>query len=110
MAEFIQIQWTCGSIEEARKVCRYLVQEKYVACANITPWVESLFLWNNQLDTVQETKVFLKTRAENYDAVKEVIMQNTSYDLPEILFMKIDGGNKEYLDWLEESIRTFAAK
>ncbi len=43
MPEFIEIHWTSGSIDEARKVARYLVQERYVACAQITPWVESIF-------------------------------------------------------------------
>jgi periplasmic divalent cation tolerance protein len=103
MTDFIQIQWTCGSLEEARKVCRYLVQERYIACANVIPWLESVFMWDNQLDTSQESKVFMKTRAENFEAVKEVILKNCSYDLPEILFFAIDGGQQEYLNWLEES-------
>ena len=103
MTTFIQIQWTCGSVDEARKVCRYLVQERIVACANIVPWIESIFMWDNQLDTAQETKVFLKTRTENFETVKECIIKNTSYELPEILAFTIDQGHDEYMHWLEES-------
>ena len=65
---FIQIYWTCGSLDEARKISRQLVEAKLVACANIIPWVESIFIWNDQLDTSQETKVIFKTRDEHFDA------------------------------------------
>ena len=44
MPEFIEIHWTSGSIDEARKVARYLVQERYVACAQISPWGGDPFL------------------------------------------------------------------
>lgn len=103
MTEFIEIQWTSGSMDEARKVCRYLVQERLVACAQIIPWIESVLMWNNQLETSQESKILLKTRLDNYDKIKEVIQQNASYQVPEIIFTKIEGGNQEFLTWLEDS-------
>jgi len=100
---FIEIHWTSGSLDEARRVCRYLVQERLVAGAQIIPWIESVFLWNNGLDTAQESKIVLKTRYENYDKIKEVIEQNSKYEVPEITWFNIDGGNKAYMDWLQES-------
>ena len=104
MAEFIEIHWTSGSIDEARKISRFLVQERYVACAQIIPWIESIYMWNNQLETTQESKIVMKTRAENYEQIKAIIQENCKYQVPEITFQSIDGGNKEYLDWLLESI------
>lgn len=100
---FIEIHWTSGSMDEARKISRYLVQERLVACAQIVPWIESIYMWNNQLETTQESKVTFKTRLENYNAIKEVIEKNCSYQVPEITYMIMDGGNKLYLDWLETS-------
>lgn len=110
MTTFIQIQWSCGNLEEARKVSRFLVQEQYVACVHIIPQIESIFLWKNQLDTAQETKVSLKTRAENFDAVKEIILERSSYELPEIIATPISNGHKEYLAWLEENTSDFSKK
>ncbi|HEY4831247.1 MAG TPA: divalent-cation tolerance protein CutA [Waddliaceae bacterium] len=103
MTEFIEIRWTSGSMDEARKVCRYLVQERLVACAEIVPWVESVYMWNNQLETTQESKIYLKTRLDKYDEIKEIIIKNCTYQIPQIIYTKIDGGNQEYLNWLEES-------
>ena len=103
MSEFIEIHWTSGSIDEARKISRYLVQERLVACAQITPWIESIYLWNGQLETTQESKILLKTRKELYDLIKKVIMENCTYQVPEITYQNVDGGNEEYLNWMHES-------
>lgn len=101
---FIEIHWTSATLDEARRVARYLVQERYVACAQIIPWFESIVMLDNQLDTTQESKIIFKTRVDNYDKVREVIEQNSKYDIPEITWFKIEGGNASYLKWLEESI------
>ena len=103
MTEYIEIRWTSGSIDEARKVCRYLAQERLVACAQIVPWVESIYMWNNQLETTQESKILFKARLDQFEEIKNVIVQNCTYEVPEITYSLIDGGNQEYLDWLEES-------
>ncbi len=103
MSDLIQIQWTTGSIEEARKVSRYLVQHRMVACAQITPWTESIYMWNNELETEQETKVLLKTTEDRYQEIRQVIEENCKYEVPEITYLKIEGGNDAYLNWVKES-------
>ena len=110
MSEFIMIHWTTGSLDEARKVARYLVQERLVACANIIPWVESIYMWDNQVQSEQETKVRLKTRRDHFDLVREIIESNTKYEVPEVTFTVIDGGNAPYMEWLEESLPNLAVK
>lgn len=104
MTEFIEVSWTSGSLDEARKVSRFLVQERLVACAQIIPWIESIFLWNQQLDTAQESKIVLKTHKDKFDRIKEVILANSSYQVPEITFHTIEGGNEAYLQWLQECV------
>jgi len=102
--KFIEIYWTSGSLDEARKVSRYLVQERLVACAQIVPWIESIYMWNNRLETTQESKVCFKTKHLNYEKIKTVIQENTTYEVPEITYKFIDGGNEAYLNWLNESV------
>ncbi|NGX53982.1 MAG: Divalent-cation tolerance protein CutA [Chlamydiae bacterium] len=97
---FIQIYWTCGNIEEAREISRYLVQNHLVACANIIPKVESIYLWKEKLETGKEVKVIFKTREEKFEAVKEAILARCSYDVPEILQVPITDGHQPYLNWV----------
>lgn len=103
MTDLCQIHWTSGSIDEARKVSRFLVQERLVACAKIIPWVEAIYMWNNQLETSQESKVIFQALTKNFQSIEEIIRANCSYEVPEILLIKIEGGNSDYLAWAEES-------
>ena len=108
MAEhYVEIHWTTGSIDEARKVARYLCQERLIACAQVIPWVESIYMWDNKLQTTQESKVVMKTRRDKFEAIKEVIQKNTTYEVPEIILIQIDDGNKAYFDWIEENTPEF---
>lgn len=106
--EFIEIHWTSGSLDEARRISRLLVQERYVACAQIVPWIESIYQWNNQMETAQESKIILKTCLENYNKIREMIEQNCKYEVPEITWFKIEGGNQLYMDWLRDNIKSFS--
>lgn len=108
MTEFTKISWVCGCIDEARKVARYLVQERLVANAEIIPWIESIVMWNNQLETYQETKVIFKTRKNLIEKVTRVILENSSYQVPEIIYTQIEEGNAPYLTWMDDSIRDYS--
>lgn len=106
MSEFIEVHWTSGSLDEARKISRYLVQERFVACAQIVPWIESIYMWNNRLETAQESKIVMKTRREHYEKIKEIILQNCQYEVPEITYTHIDGINEQYQEWLSSTVLT----
>jgi periplasmic divalent cation tolerance protein len=80
--QFIEITWTSGSLDEARKIARRLVEEKLVACAQITPWIESIYVWNDQLETSQESKVVFKTTLDQYELVAKTIQEHCSYEVP----------------------------
>lgn len=108
MSEYIQIHWTCGGLDEARQIARHLVEKRLAACASIIPWVESIFYWNDQIDTCQESKVIFKTRKELFEAVKNEILKNTKYEVPEILALPILDGNREYLDWVSRQTQAMA--
>jgi periplasmic divalent cation tolerance protein len=103
--EFIQIQWTCGNLEEARRISRELIQKKWVACAQIIPWIESIFMWNDQLDIQQESKVIFKTVRNSYEDVKNFILDHALYEVPEILVTPIIDGHQDYLNWVSENVQ-----
>lgn len=103
MSDFIEIRWTSGSLDEARKIARYLVQERIVASAKIIPWFESIYMWNNQLETTQESLILLITRHDLFEKVKEIIAKNSSYQVPEITYINLDGSSQPFLDWLSDS-------
>lgn len=103
--EWIQIHWTAGSLQDARKISRYLVQERIVAVAKVVPWVESIVLLNNQLETSQETLVQFTTLRSQFSVVEEIIHNQGKFDIVELVAFELQEVNAEYLRWLEENLR-----
>jgi periplasmic divalent cation tolerance protein len=97
--EFVEVRWTSGSIDEARKISRMLVTERLVIHAQIIPWVESIYLLDNKLETTQQSQIILLTEREHCEKICALIKKNSSYEVPEITWMVVGGGNPEYLSW-----------
>ncbi len=100
---FIQIQWTCASIEEAKKICFPLVEQRKVACVSIFPQIESIYVWEGKVVASTEVKVFLKTTKERFAQIQSYILDHCSYRVPEILVFPILDGNPSYLQWMAEA-------
>lgn len=98
----VLILWTCATLEEARRICHELVEKKLVACANIIPHVESIYLWEDKVESGNESKVFLKTLDSHFQQVRDYIREHCSYDVPEVSKITIDAGNPDYLRWVGE--------
>ena len=104
MTGCITIFWTSATVEEARRIGRHLVEKHLVACVNIIPHVESLFFWEGKVESQQEVKVLLKTTKRRFEAVREVIEREASYDVPEVTYVELAGGNKAYVDWVVDCV------
>jgi periplasmic divalent cation tolerance protein len=93
-----------GSLAEARKIARALVDSKLAACVNIVPGLESTYWWQGQVETAAEWMVLIKTVRAKFPAVRELIEELHSYDLPECIELVIEEGSPEYLKWIRDSI------
>lgn len=96
---------TVSSQEEARRIANHLLDKKLAACVNILPHLESIFLWNGKVEESQELLLLIKTTAERYNDVQAEILQQHSYDLPEVLAFDIVDGSADYLNWIAESVK-----
>ena len=94
---------TCGSIAEARKIGRRLVEKKLAACANIVPRVESIYRWKGKVERAREVLVVLKTIANHLPELEREVERTHSYDVPEFIVLPIVAGSQTYLAWLQES-------
>jgi len=96
---------TCSSREEAEKISKTLVEEKLAACVNIISTIKSIFWWEGKIDEAEEHLLIIKTKAEKIENLIAKIKGLHSYSVPEIISLPVLEGNKEYLTWIEKSLK-----
>jgi periplasmic divalent cation tolerance protein len=96
---------TAGSEEEARKIADFLVEHQLAACVNIIPQIESIYRWQGKVASSREWLLLIKTTTGQFAAVGEAIRQLHSYELPECIALNIDDGSREYLEWIDSSLK-----
>ena len=100
---FSLIYVTCQNQVEATSIANKLVKEKLVACANIIDRIKSIYCYNNQIHHDDEVILILKTQSNLFNKVKFKILELHSYKTPCILEIKINNGEKNFLDWIKSS-------
>lgn len=92
--------------DEALTIGTAMVQEKLAACANILDGMESIYRWEEKVETGQEAVLILKTTYNNITKLTRRIKELHSYDVPTIVSINLaeQEGNAEYLNWVVESV------
>ena len=94
---------TFPDAKTARQISDQLVTERFAACANILPSVESIYRWKDNIESGNETLVFFKLSEERQAAFQDKLRSLHPYDVPEIIFVPVAGGLPEYLQWVSEN-------
>jgi len=103
--EYVVLFITAADEEEARLISRVLLEQRKAACINIVPGVSSLFWWQGNIDSTQESLLVVKTRAMLVKEVVQLVKEIHSNDVPEIIALPIVGGNQDYLEWVDGVVR-----
>jgi periplasmic divalent cation tolerance protein len=96
---------TFPDAETASRVAQTLIEEKFAACANLLPAVHSIYRWKDKIETAGEVIVFFKTIQDRQAAFEEKLCSLHPYDVPELIFVKIDSGSRDYLRWVTDNCR-----
>jgi periplasmic divalent cation tolerance protein len=94
---------TCANRKEAEKIARDIVERRLAACVNILP-VRSCYRWNGKIRADREYLIIAKTRSALFTKLKSRILALHSYHLPEIVCLRVEGGYKKYLDWIDSEV------
>jgi periplasmic divalent cation tolerance protein len=94
---------TFPDVETARRISNELVTERFAACANILPAVESVYRWKDKIETGNETLVFFKLSEDRQGAFQKMLRCLHPYEVPEIIFLPVENGLPDYLRWVAES-------
>jgi|SRR5882762_5495187 len=89
--------------EIAQRISNQLVAEKFAACANILPAIESIYRWKEKIETGGETLVLFKLSEDRQSAFQEKLRSLHPYEVPEIIFVPVSGGLPEYVRWVADN-------
>jgi len=93
-----------GSAKDASRLARTLVEERLAACVTVLPGAVSIYRWKGQVETADEVVLLIKTTNEQLAALEKRLKELHSYETPEFLVLKAEGGSEEYLAWLRNSV------
>ena len=95
------VYMTAGSIEEAKSIGQILVGQNLAACVNLFENMTSIYNWEDKLEEGHEVVMIAKTRRALMAELIETVKSHHSYDIPCILELPIQGGNPDFLNWIE---------
>ncbi len=96
------IQTTCSSKKEAKHIATKLIQKRLAACVQIIK-CESIYNWENEICNDKEYLLNIKTKKRNFEKVESKIKELHSYDLPEIIAIKMTNCSNEYKKFIAKS-------
>ena len=101
MTPFSIVYVPCRDEIEAKKIARELIKNREAFCVNIIPNAYSVYTWKGKTEEAEEVLVIAKTRAKLVSKVMKRIKELHSYDLPEIISLKIEKTTPEVEKWLK---------
>jgi len=100
--ELIVVVTSVGTEEQALDVAHALVRARRAACVNILPNVHSVYRWKGRVCDDGEMLLLIKTRASQFEDVREIIQRVNTYELPEVLGYRVDLASPGFAGWIEK--------
>src|ERR1700719_1144541 len=96
---------TCGTLREARRIARVVVEARLAACVSVVlnP-VESVYRWKGKVESSREYLLIMKSTTRRLSELERMVRRMHSYDVPEFLVLPVVSGSREYLRWLVENV------
>ena len=96
---------TCPDPNSADSLAQALVEHRLAACVSILPGVRSIYRWQGAVESSNEVQMLIKTTSERFEALREAILAQHPYELPELIAVEAVAGLDRYLDWIGASTR-----
>ncbi|KAI8994263.1 CutA1 divalent ion tolerance protein-domain-containing protein [Gaertneriomyces semiglobifer] len=94
---------TAPSEVVAKQISRDLVERKLVACVNIVPKIQSVYWWDGKVQEDEEYLMVIKTQSTLVSEINQRLKEKHPYEVPELISLKVEDGNDQYLRWISDS-------
>ncbi len=100
--DLIVVVTSVGTEEQALDVAHALVRARRAACVNIVPNIHSVYRWKGRVCDDGEMLLIIKTRASQFEGVRDTIQKVNTYELPEVLGYRVDKASPGFAQWIEK--------
>ncbi len=104
MTGYLVVLCTAPDSATAERLARRVVESRLAACVNVVTGVVSIYRWKGEVHTDEERLLVIKTHAERWEALRETLVREHPYELPEVLALPVLAGHPPYLQWLDEGV------
>lgn len=88
----------------AERIANALITAKLAACVNIGSACQSVYVWENKVETQTEIPLHIKTSQHCYTKIEALILEMHPYELPDIIVLNVHGGLNRYLQWVNKQL------
>lgn len=100
----ILVYVVCANVDEAKRISRYLLEQRLAACTNMFP-IESAYWWEGKIVEESEAVMIVKTVEANFDKVKQAVLRLHSYKVPAVFSIPVEHVEERYSKWLCGEVR-----
>lgn len=93
---------TAPSRDAGEVLARKIIEARLAACVQVLPQMTSVYHWEGKVHSEPEHLLLIKTLNEHYDSLREFIIANHSYAIPEIVAVESAKVSGRYLAWMRE--------
>ncbi|MFT3745985.1 MAG: divalent-cation tolerance protein CutA [Pyrinomonadaceae bacterium] len=87
---------------QAEALASAMVSAKLAACVQILPPMNSVYVWEGEVQKEPENLLLIKTLPEKYKQLEAFILERHSYDIPEIVAIEPKNISLLYLQWMQQ--------
>lgn len=104
MKTLYRLSTTFENKEDAMRLASILLEEKLIACGQISGPITSVYRWKGRTEIAEEFVLHLKTAGHLIEELQRAVLEGHPYDLPEIVMEKIES-SEEYLNWVYREVQ-----
>lgn len=93
---------TAPDRDDALRIGKALLEARLAACINVLDGMQSVYWWQGRLEESRECVLLVKSSAARKEAITAKVRELHGYAVPCVIFLPVEGGNPDYLAWIEK--------
>lgn len=100
----IEIRVSATDAETAHAMAKDIVGANLAACVQCLGPMASVYSWKGEVHQATEWLLLIKTTADLFQGVSELVTERHRYDVPEIMAVPVSHALSSYSAWVRDSV------